>query len=90
MDVEEIEVCSCVRGYHVYQALWIPVISEELVCVRELRNAANRYAVAVAVALDGMEPDSKPFGSGRPSIGLKYCQIDMLTPPPTATCALTK
>ena len=26
----EIEVCSCVRGYHVYQVLWIPVIGEEL------------------------------------------------------------
>ena len=47
MDVEEIEVCSCVRGYHVYQALWIPLIGEELVCVREPRNAADRYDVAV-------------------------------------------
>jgi hypothetical protein len=90
MYVEEIEVCLCVRGYHVYQALWIPVIGEELVCVRELRKAAERYAVAVAVAVDGMEPDSEPFGSGRPSIGLKYCRIDMLTPPPSVTCVLTK
>ena len=45
MYVEEIEVCSCVRGYHVYYALWIPVIGEELVCVREPHNTADRYAV---------------------------------------------
>ena len=45
--------------------------------------------VGIEKEIDGMEPDSEPFGSGRPSIGLKYCRIDMLTPPSTATCALT-
>ena len=89
MDVEEIEVCSCVRGYHVYQELWIPVIGEELVCVREQRNTFSTAWFTEGIALNGMEPDGEPFGSGRPSIGLKYCRIDMLTPPPTATCELT-
>ena len=30
--------CSCVRGYHVYQDTWTPVISEQLVCRREDSN----------------------------------------------------
>ena len=65
-------VRSCVRRYHVYHtdAIWIPVKSW---CIREPCNAADRYAVRFLtshnVVLDGMEPDSEPFGSGRPSIG---------------------
>ena len=33
--------------------------------------------LANAIAADGMVVESDPFGSGRPSIGFKYRQIDM-------------
>ena len=38
---------SCVRGYHVYKDLWIPVTNEELACRREPGNVHDPYAVAV-------------------------------------------
>lgn len=38
---------SCVRGYHVYQEVWTPVIGEELVCRREMGNVQDRYAVGI-------------------------------------------
>ena len=37
----------CVRGYHVYDEIWEAAVGEMLVCVREPRNAHDRYAVAV-------------------------------------------
>lgn len=37
----------CVRGYHVYQAVWDAAVGEVLVCKREPTNAVDRYAVAV-------------------------------------------
>ena len=37
----------CVRGYHVYNDVWEAAAGETLVCVREPRNAYDRYAVAV-------------------------------------------
>ena len=45
--MEERDIPCCVRGYHVYQAIWTAAIGEELVCVREPTNAVDRYAVAV-------------------------------------------
>ena len=41
------EVESCVRRYHVYQAIWTPVIGETLKCQKEPNNLADQYAVAV-------------------------------------------
>lgn len=41
------ELVSCVRGYHVYQAIWTPTIGDELTCRREVANAVDRYAVGV-------------------------------------------
>ena len=38
---------SMVRGYHIYQDVWTPVMGEHLQCVREEDNAEDRYAVAV-------------------------------------------
>ena len=32
---EEFETDSSVRGYHVYQGNWIPIIGEQLNCERE-------------------------------------------------------
>ena len=48
--VDEFETSSCVRGYHVYQDTWTPVIGEQLVCRREDSNPRNRCAVAVVKA----------------------------------------
>ena len=92
-------MCSCVRGYHVNQAVWIPVIGElKINAYSEYEprffdfsadcNTFSTSRFTEYIALDGMEPDCEPFRSGRPSIGLKYCRIDMLTPS-TAMCALT-
>ncbi len=33
-DVPELERECCIRGYHVYQAVWHAAIGETLVCVR--------------------------------------------------------
>ena len=42
---------SCVRGYHVYQAVWPnPVLGEALTCARERGNRHDIFAVAVQKA----------------------------------------
>ena len=41
------ETDSCVRGFHIYQDIWTPVIGEELLCEREEGNPNDRYAVSV-------------------------------------------
>ena len=38
---------SCVRGFHVYQGIWIPTAGERLPCETEDSNASDPYAVAV-------------------------------------------
>ena len=43
----ELERSCCVRGYHVYQAIWHAALGETLACMREPTNASDRYAVAV-------------------------------------------
>ena len=43
----EASVDSCVRGFHVYQDIWTPVMGEILVCRRETTNVEDRYAAAV-------------------------------------------
>ena len=45
--METFELDSSVRGYHVYREVWNAVYGEELQCVREPTNAADRYAIAV-------------------------------------------
>ena len=47
MDGGEREVPCCVRGYHVYQAILVAAVGEELAGEREPTNTSNRYAVAV-------------------------------------------
>ena len=41
------ETASSVRGFHIYQDIWTPVIGEELLCEREEGNPNDRYAVSV-------------------------------------------
>jgi len=36
---------SCVRGFHVYQDIWMPVPGEILPCTHELANAHNFFVV---------------------------------------------
>ena len=45
--MEEYEVSSVVRGFHVYQRSWCPSMEEQLECLREDGNDKDRYAVAV-------------------------------------------
>ena len=46
----EVEMPSCVRGYHIYHTTWSPVLVETLPCTREPTNSQDRYAVAVRKA----------------------------------------
>ncbi len=46
-NMEEYEVSSVVRGFHVYQRSWSPSLEEQLECLREAGNDKDRYAVAV-------------------------------------------
>ena len=45
--VMELIIFSCVRGYHVYGEIWSATLGEELLCVSEVGNVVDRYAVAV-------------------------------------------
>ena len=38
---------SCVRGFHVYQDVWNPIIGKVLACRRQTTNIEDRYAIAV-------------------------------------------
>ena len=38
---------NCVRGYYMYKNTWEAAVGETLSCMRESRNARNRYAIAV-------------------------------------------
>jgi len=46
-EVFEILFESCVRGFHVYQDVWTPLLGELLSCTRELGNAHDIFAVRV-------------------------------------------
>ena len=62
--METAERSSCVRGYHVYRAIWDAVIGEDLVCERETTNEHDRYAVAVVK--DGVVIGHLPRTISRP------------------------
>ena len=52
MEVEEYEIYmyafkSMVRGYHVYQEMWVADVGEELSCVKETENHRDPFSVAV-------------------------------------------
>lgn len=47
MDSTTARFSSCVRGYHVYQSIWLPSIGEIVDCHRERGNATDRYAIKV-------------------------------------------
>jgi len=45
--MEEYVTDACVRGFHIYQDVWRPVMGEELPCETEEDNDKDRYAVAI-------------------------------------------
>ena len=44
---ESVETMSYVKGYHVYKALWTPVIRECLLSQREPDNREDKYTVCL-------------------------------------------
>ena len=48
MPVFSFEAQSCIRGYHIYKAVWTPYIGETTPCSRELTNGHNPFAVKVS------------------------------------------
>ena len=52
-----LEMETCVRGFHVYKAIWEAAVGEEPECRRERGNRVDRYAVAVINTIVG-RPDS--------------------------------
>ena len=45
MDTHAVD--SCVRGFHVYNDRWTPVLGEVLMCEVEDGNTSDTYAVAI-------------------------------------------
>ena len=43
----EASVDSRLRGFHVYQDVWTPVMGKILVCQRETSNTEDIYTIAV-------------------------------------------
>ena len=48
MPVFSFEVQYCIRGYHIYKAVWTPYIGETMPCSRELTNGHDPFAVKVS------------------------------------------
>ena len=44
---EEVYLSSCIRGYHIYNAIWSAAVREELQCAREVGNAKDGYTIFV-------------------------------------------
>ena len=47
LTMATLEMETCVRGFHVYKAIWEAAVGEELECGRERGNRVDRYAMAV-------------------------------------------
>lgn len=43
----ELHLHCCVRGYHVYKAIWTAATGEDLPCNRETNNITDHYSVAM-------------------------------------------
>ena len=46
MATYELKVITAVRGYHVYQEVWSPIIGEAFTCQQENGNEHDAYSVA--------------------------------------------
>ena len=71
--MEELERCSCIRGYHVYKNKWDPVVGEVLAYKRESTNAQDKYAVAAQKngTIVGQLPGQTPLRVWKSVAGLK-------------------
>lgn len=47
--MDSFKFSSCVRGYHVYQTVWTPVMGQILNCERQMGNMHDPYAVRVKI-----------------------------------------
>ena len=43
----EFSFAAAIRGYHVYQRVWLPHLGQRLKAGRELGNTEDRFAIAV-------------------------------------------
>ena len=50
--VESFEKASVVRGHHIYKAVWMPTLGEELLLEPEDDNEHDKYAVSVVRSSD--------------------------------------
>ena len=50
--MEEFEKANCIRGFHIYQDNWTPILGKRLVCKNGPGNPRDRCAVAVCKAGD--------------------------------------
>ena len=48
--IYETTFSTCMKGYHVYQEEWTPVLDEMLSCCREFANVHDPFAVKVVKA----------------------------------------
>ena len=48
--ISETTFSTCMKGYHVYQEEWTPVLDEMLLCCREFANVHDPFAVKVVKA----------------------------------------
>lgn len=46
-DRDTTATSSCIKGYHIYKAIWSPSVGDKLECHREPTNIKDCYAVAV-------------------------------------------
>ena len=47
VTINTFETASTVKGYHVYQGIWVPKIGETLSTEREPSNPKDKYAACV-------------------------------------------
>ena len=47
MSSFELKIRTAVRGYHVYQDIWTPVLDEQFNCQQDTDNEHDRYAVKI-------------------------------------------
>ena len=53
--MELFTVSACIRGFHVYSAIWKPQQGENLSCYQEPKNMYDMYAVAVKKTFSGRQ-----------------------------------
>ena len=53
--MESFTVSACIRGFHLYNAIWKPQQGENLSCYQESKNMYDMYAVAVKKTFSGRQ-----------------------------------